>query len=101
MIVQKDSVSKKELASLFEAIAQLQSSEEAEAFLRDLCTPMELKAMEKRWKVCQHLALGKKSYREIHSETKVSLTTIGRVARFLKEEKYQGYLSVLKKLNLF
>jgi uncharacterized protein YerC len=37
------------------------------------------------------------SYREIHKITRASLTTIGRVARFLRDESYGGYRNILKK----
>ena len=60
----------------------LRSVEECRAFLRDLCTPAELQAMADRWAVVEYLRRGL-PYREIHRHTGVSVTTIGRVARFL------------------
>ena len=68
--------------NLYAAIASLRSSEEARAFFRDLCTPAELQAMADRWAVVDYLGRGL-PYREIHRLTGVSVTTIGRVARFL------------------
>jgi TrpR-related protein YerC/YecD len=67
---------------LFAAIASLRTAEECRAFLRDLCTPAELQAMADRWAVVDFLKRGL-PYREIHRLTGVSVTTIGRVARFL------------------
>lgn len=67
---------------LAEAMLTLRSVEECRAFLRDLCTPAELQAMADRWAVVNDLERGL-PYREIHRHTGVSLTTIGRVARFL------------------
>ena len=67
---------------LFEAILGLHSLEECRAFFRDLCTPMELQAMKDRWSVAAQLQAGL-PYRQIHERTGVSVTTIGRVARFL------------------
>ncbi len=67
---------------LYTAIAALRDAEEVRAFFRDLCTPAELQAMADRWAVVDYLARGL-PYREIHSLTGVSVTTIGRVARFL------------------
>ena len=64
------------------AVAALQTPEEVRAFFRDLCTPAELQAMADRWAVVDHLKRGM-PYREIHRLTGVSVTTIGRVARFL------------------
>jgi TrpR-related protein YerC/YecD len=68
--------------SLCVALAALKTPEEVRAFLRDLCTPAEIQAMADRWAVVDPL---KRSvpYREIHRLTGVSVTTIGRVARFL------------------
>ncbi len=68
--------------NLFAAIAALRQREECRAFLRDLCTPAELQAMADRWAVVECLQRGL-PYREIHRQTGVSVTTIGRVARFL------------------
>jgi TrpR-related protein YerC/YecD len=68
--------------SLHTAISSLRGPEEVRAFLRDLCTPAELQAMADRWSVVDYLGRGL-PYREIHRLTGVSVTTIGRVARFL------------------
>lgn len=64
------------------AVAALRTPEECRAFFRDLCTPAELQAMADRWAVVEFLKRGF-PYREIHRITGVSVTTIGRVARFL------------------
>ena len=90
---------KHEALGLLEAILIIKTKEELNAFLKDLCTPAELRSLEERWKVCQLLAKETLSYREIHAITGASLTTIGRVARFLKEEKYGGYKNILNKLG--
>lgn len=68
--------------ALCEAILTLRTAEECRAFFRDLCTPAELQAMSDRWAVVQMLQRGL-PYREIHRLTDVSVTTIGRVARYL------------------
>ncbi|HKT74909.1 MAG TPA: YerC/YecD family TrpR-related protein [Steroidobacteraceae bacterium] len=68
--------------ALFTAVAALRTPEECRAFFRDLCTPAELQAMADRWAVVDWLQRGV-PYREIHRVTGVSVTTIGRVARFL------------------
>lgn len=62
-------------------------------FLVDLCTPAEVEAMVDRWAVVPLLA-GGNSYRAIHQETGVSVTTIGRVARCL-EHGTGGYAAGL------
>lgn len=68
--------------SLCRALLALDGVGEMRAFLRDLCTPAELEALIDRWRVVPYLLRGM-SYREIHERTAVSVTTIGRVARFL------------------
>ncbi len=65
------------------------------AFLEDLCTPAELEAMADRWRVVPYLR-ERVPYREIHDETKVSVTTIGRVARTL-EQGTGGYRVAIKR----
>src|ERR1700693_2000825 len=70
--------------NLFAAIASLRTVEECRAFLRDLCTPAELQAMADRWAVVECLRRGM-PYREIHRQTAVRVTTIGRVARYLAQ----------------
>jgi len=68
--------------NLYVAVAALRSPEECRAFLRDLCTPAEIQAMADRWAVVEWLQRGV-PYREIQRITGVSVTTIGRVARYL------------------
>src|ERR1700730_7040951 len=68
--------------NLCAALAALRTPEECRAFLRDLCTPAELQAMADRWTVVDCLKC-ELPYREIQRLTGVSVTTIGRVARFL------------------
>lgn len=75
----KDSAS---LQDLYEAISLIKTREEAMQFFEDLCTPTELEAMADRFSVVSLVKAGI-SYRKIHAETKVSVTTIGRVARAL------------------
>jgi len=68
--------------ALFSAILTLRSVEECRAFFRDLCTPAELQALADRWAVVALLQQGV-PYREIYKQTGVSVTTVGRVARYL------------------
>src|SRR5262245_13572029 len=70
--------------ALFSAILTLRSIDECRSFFRDLCTPAELQALADRWAVVGLLREGK-PYREIHKQTGVSVTTIGRVARYLSD----------------
>jgi TrpR-related protein YerC/YecD len=82
---------------LYTALAALRSAEECRAFLRDLCTPAEIQAMADRWSVVEHLQRGL-PYREIHKLTGVSVTTIGRVARFLADGN-GGYAVAAQRLG--
>jgi TrpR-related protein YerC/YecD len=68
--------------SLYQAFLTLDSTDEVRQFLLDLCTPSELEAIVDRWWTASLLNEGL-SYREISEITGVSVTTIGRVARFL------------------
>jgi TrpR-related protein YerC/YecD len=77
--------------SLCEALLSLKTADEMGAFLTDLCTPAELEVLVDRWRVVPHLLEGR-SYREIHERTAVSITTIGRVARYLNQGS-GGYLA--------
>ena len=77
--------------SLCEALLSLKNAEEMSAFLHDLCTPAELEVLVDRWRVVPFLLDGV-AYREIHERTAVSITTIGRVARYLNQGN-GGYLA--------
>ena len=81
---------------LFRAVLALESIEEARAFFRDLCTPAEIEAMADRWAVVEALGRGL-SYRDVHERTGVSVTTVGRVARYLGRG-YGGYRLVAGRL---
>ena len=84
---------------LSKTLTSIKTSKDMGLFLKDLCTPQELKALEERWLVCQILHRGEHTYREIHALTGASLATITRIARFLKEEPYGGYRNMLKKTS--
>ncbi|MFT4255850.1 MAG: YerC/YecD family TrpR-related protein [Pseudoxanthomonas sp.] len=85
------------LSALARMLAALSRPEDVQAFLEDLCTPAELEAMADRWRVVPLLAKGV-PYREIHDQTRVSVTTIGRVARTL-ERGAGGYAAALERLK--
>jgi TrpR-related protein YerC/YecD len=81
--------------SLFRAILGLRDVAEVRAFLVDLCTPAELQALKDRWLVAELLDRGL-PYRQIHDRTGVSVTTIGRVARYLNSGA-GGYSKALQR----
>jgi TrpR-related protein YerC/YecD len=82
--------------ALCAAVAALRTPEECRAFFRDLCTPAEIQAMADRWVVVE--LLGRElPYREIHRLSGVSVTTIGRVARFLANGN-GGYATAARRI---
>jgi TrpR-related protein YerC/YecD len=84
-------------AALYGAVLALQGVDEAGRFFRDLCTPAELQAMVDRWRVVGMLRKGL-TYRQINDQTGISVTTIGRVARFLSDG-HGGYRAVAERLD--
>ena len=87
------------MKNLNEIFLLLKNKNEVDDFLKDLCTPAELKALEERWAVAQLLYEDNLSYREIAAKLKTSTTTVTRVARFLSSEPYQGYKRILERIN--
>lgn len=83
--------------SVSRALHALSTSGQVHAFLQDICTPAELQAISDRWQVVLALQTDL-SYRAIHDKTGVSVTTIGRVARFLTDGA-GGYDAALTKLK--
>ncbi len=83
--------------SLYEAILSLESVDECRRFFNDLCTPAELEALIDRWNVVAYLEDGL-PYRRIHELTGVSVTTIGRVGRYLTGGE-GGYRIALERLE--
>ncbi|HEY5643603.1 MAG TPA: YerC/YecD family TrpR-related protein [Woeseiaceae bacterium] len=81
--------------ALCEAIISLETVAECRSFFKDLCTPAELQALVDRWQVVEYLEKGL-PYRKIHDLTGVSVTTIGRVARFLADG-YGGYRTAIRR----
>ena len=65
---------------LFATIASLRTAEEAQAFLRDLCTRAELDALAHRWQVAQLLDEGL-PYLEVAKRAQASTTTVTRMAQ--------------------
>jgi|TARA_A200000159_G_C7123259_1_gene255706 TrpR-related protein YerC/YecD len=87
------------MKNLNEALLLLKNKNEVNDFLKDLCTPAELKALEERWSVAQLLYEDNLSYRDIATKLETSTTTVTRVARFLSSEPYQGYKKILKRIK--
>jgi TrpR-related protein YerC/YecD len=81
--------------ALFDALITLRDIDECRNFFKDLCTPAELQALVDRWQVVELLEKDL-PYRKIHDLTGVSVTTIGRVARFLADG-FGGYRVALRR----
>ncbi len=84
---------------LIDALLTLRTRAEVEAFLADLLTPGEVKALSERWTVARLLDAGDHSYREIAELAPSSTATVTRVARFLKDMPYRGYRRALDRLK--
>ncbi len=80
------------------ALQSLREPADLRAMLIDLCTPAELEAMADRWQVVPLLLRGV-PYRDIHQQTGVSVTTVGRVARCLTHGA-GGYRKAAEQLGL-
>lgn len=83
--------------SLFRAVTSLKTTAECRNFFKDLCTPAELQALVDRWQVVE-LLLQDMPYRQIHDRTGVSVTTVGRVARFLSDG-FGGYRTAVERTS--
>ncbi len=84
---------------LIDALQTLRTRAEIEAFLADLLTPGEIRALSERWQVARLLDGGAHSYREIAELAGSSTATVVRVARFLKDMPYRGYRRALDRLK--
>ena len=82
---------------LFEAILCIETIDECKRFFDDLCTPSEIEEFSSRWRIAR-LLNEKKPYRQIASETGVSTTTVGRVARYVRHGS-NGYNVILGRLE--
>jgi TrpR-related protein YerC/YecD len=87
----------REAEALIDALLRLDSRDDAERFLRDLCTLGELRAMAQRWAVARLLDAGL-HYAEISKQTGASTATITRIASWLNHGE-GGYRRMLDRLK--
>ena len=87
----------KNVLDLVEVLTKIDDKKVMKNFLIDITTPSELATLQERLNVAMLLEEGN-SYKEISQKTGSSTTTITRVARFLKDEKYGGYRWVVKNI---
>jgi TrpR-related protein YerC/YecD len=83
------------MAQLCDAIFVLDSTDEVERFLRDLCTIGELEAMAHRWQVARLVQEGV-PYAEIAERTGGSTATVTRVAHWLHHGE-GGYATAMRR----
>ena len=83
--------------ALCEALLAMTTVDECRSFLKDICTPAELQAIKDRWAAARLLSEGL-TYRQIHDRIGVSVTTVGRVARYLSEGA-GGYRLALERVD--
>ena len=92
MTLKNDKAMRKEL---YDALVKIQTAEEAEKFLDDLCTIKEVEAMSQRLRAAKMLLAGK-TYNEIVDETEISSATLARVSKCVRYGD-GGYKTVLEK----
>jgi TrpR-related protein YerC/YecD len=84
-----------DVEALFDVLLDLESRDEAAAFLRDLCTLGEIRDLAQRWTVVRLLGVGL-HYSEISRRTGASTATITRIASWLNHGE-GGYRLLLER----
>ena len=79
--------------ALVDAILRLETVDEANHFIRDLCTLTEIRDISQRWAVVRLLDAGH-HYAQISRETGASTATITRIASWLRHGE-GGYRAAL------
>lgn len=87
-------VAKEDLDALYRLLADLETAEECETLLADLCTNREVEKMAERLRAAKLLMAGK-TYQEVIAATEISSATLSRISRCIQYGK--GYLEQLKK----
>ena len=82
--------------ALAQAILALETEEECNLLLEDLCTIKEIEDMAHRFEIAYLLSQGK-TFIDVEKSTGASSATISRVKRCLKYGK--GYRSVIEKMK--
>jgi TrpR-related protein YerC/YecD len=83
------------LTELYETLLKLETVEECENFLSDLCTIKEIQSMAQRLKAAKMLVEGK-TYNEVIEETDISSATLARVSKCVRYGQ-GGYTTLIKK----
>ena len=73
-------VAKEDINELYRLLLSLETPEDCEDFLADLCTNREIEKMAERIRAAKLLIEGK-TYNEVIAETDISSATLSRVSR--------------------
>ena len=95
--MKKKAANKERIVNLIKMLASENDPKRLERILSDLCSPSEMEAMADRYFVLPMIAAGV-PYRQIHAESQVSITTIGRVARHW-HDGHGGYAALVDKIK--
>ena len=82
-----------EKRELFETLNKIETAEDLELFMNDLCTYKEIDSMAQRLKAAK-LLMENKTYAQIIEQTDISSATLSRVSRCVKHG--EGYKKFLK-----
>lgn len=82
-----------EKKELFETLHKIETAEDLELFMNDLCTYKEIDSMAQRLKAAK-LLMENKTYAQIIEQTDISSATLSRVSRCVKHG--EGYKKFLK-----
>ncbi len=85
-----------DVEALCQALLLLRTTDEAAAFLRDVCSLHELEVLAHRWRAAQLLDQGM-PYAQVAAEVRGSTATVTRVAHWLRHGE-GGYRLVLDRL---
>ena len=83
------------LEELYNELIKLETVDECESFLSDLCTMKELQSMGQRLKAAKMLIEGK-TYNEVIEATDISSATLARVSKCVRYGN-GGYANLIKK----
>lgn len=89
----KKNITNEELKDLYELFVSLETVEDCENLLEDLCTKKEVEQMAERIRAAKLLLQGK-TYQEVINSTSISSATLSRISRCVQYGK--GYSKLLK-----
>ena len=88
---------REDASALYNAFLALDSEKECAAFMRDLCTLKEIKAMKERFAIAELIAKDV-SYRDISDTVGASTTTVTRVSHWF-HHGMGGYRTIISRMK--